>query len=78
MNVLFQTKGIDQQGKPPRVAGWCLHPFKGSVQQEGKAKRLEGGRQEEIESSDLPWNEEGRRIPITFITYCRESKQAGN
>lgn len=60
------------------MAGWCLRPFKGSAQQKGKAKRLEGGRQEEIESSDPPWSEEGRRIPVTFITYRRESERAGH
>ena len=35
----FQTKSADQRGELAWVAGWCLHPFKGSAEQKGQAGR---------------------------------------
>ena len=45
-----------------------------SVQGVCRAKRT--GR-EETEASDLPGNEEGRRIPVAFVMQYRVSQRAG-
>jgi len=39
--------------------------------------RAERTGREETEASDLPGNEEGRRIPVAFVTHCRVSQRAG-
>ena len=79
MDGLCQTRGVDQQSeKAPGVAGWCLHPLKGSAAAERKDKEAGSRKAGGHGGSSLSWNEERRAAPIIFITQHRERAQTGN
>lgn len=65
---------LTNKGNPPRVAGGCLHPFKGvcGSRRSGGRGREGGGKQEESEGRAVLWDEAGCRAPILFRTDRRD------